>query len=74
MEQAMATERVGNVVLCALSLGEAHLTAGRLDEVYTLAKHDLALACEHQERGNQAYALRLPSDIAARRIPGALLT
>jgi hypothetical protein len=28
-----------------------------------------ALACEHQKRGNQAYALRLLGDIAARRDP-----
>ena len=33
-----------------------------------------ALACEHQKRGNQAYALRLLGDIAATRSPGGRAT
>jgi DNA-binding winged helix-turn-helix (wHTH) protein/tetratricopeptide (TPR) repeat protein len=69
MEQAMATERVGDAVLCHLSLGEAHLMAGHLEEAHTLAKHALALACKHQERGNQACALCLLGEIAVRREP-----
>jgi hypothetical protein len=43
--------------------------AGRLEEAHALAEHTLALAHEHQERGHQAYALRLLGDIAARREP-----
>jgi tetratricopeptide (TPR) repeat protein len=54
---------------CRLSLGEAHLLAGRLKEAHVLAEHALTLAREHQERGNQAYALRLLGEIAARREP-----
>src|SRR5207237_739816 len=54
---------------CLLPLGEAHMLAGRLEEAYTLAERALAFTCEHQERGHQAYALRLLSDIAARREP-----
>ena len=53
----------------SLSLGEAHLLAGRLEEAHALAERALALAREHQERGNQAYALRLLGDIAAHRDP-----
>jgi tetratricopeptide (TPR) repeat protein len=56
-------------MLCRLSLGETQLLAGRLEEAQTLAEDALALARMHQERGNQAYALRLLGDIEARREP-----
>ena len=55
--------------LCCLPLGEAYLRVGHLEEAYALAEQTLALARAHQERGNQAYALRLLGDIAARRDP-----
>ena len=67
MEQATATETVVYQALCRLSLGEAQLLAGRLEEAHALAERALALAREHQERGHQAYALRLLGDIAAHR-------
>jgi tetratricopeptide (TPR) repeat protein len=38
-------------------------------EAHTLAEQALALACERQERGNEAYALRLLGEIAAHRNP-----
>ena len=69
MEQATAMERVDTQALCSLSLGEAQLLAGRLEEAQALAEQALTLAREHQERGHQAYALRLLGDIAARRDP-----
>ena len=50
-------------------MGEAQVLAGRLEEVKALVERELALAREHQRRGNQAYALRLLGDIAARREP-----
>jgi tetratricopeptide (TPR) repeat protein len=40
-----------------------------LEEAHALAERALALAREQQERGNEAYALRLLGDIAARREP-----
>jgi tetratricopeptide (TPR) repeat protein len=52
-----------------ISLGEAYLVAGRLEEAHTLAEHVLALARAHQERGHQAWALRFLGDIAAQREP-----
>jgi tetratricopeptide (TPR) repeat protein len=61
-KQAIATEQA----LCYLSLGEAQLLAGRLEEAQACAEQAQALAREHQERGNQAYALRLLGEIAAR--------
>jgi tetratricopeptide (TPR) repeat protein len=45
---------------CSLTLGEAHLLAGHLEAAH---------ARELQERGNEAYVLRLLGDIAARREP-----
>ncbi|MGH8069477.1 MAG: ATP-binding protein [Candidatus Entotheonellia bacterium] len=69
MEQTMATEAVGDQTLCRLSLGEAQVLAGRLEEAHALTEGVLAHAHAHQERGNQAYALRLLGDIAARREP-----
>jgi tetratricopeptide (TPR) repeat protein len=60
---------VGYQALCGLSLGEAHLLADRLEEAQVLAEQVLAHARRHQERGNQAYALRLLGDIAVRREP-----
>jgi tetratricopeptide (TPR) repeat protein len=69
LEQATAIEIVFMQVVCRLSLGEAQLLAGRLEEAQILAERALALAREHQERGHEAYALRLLGDIAARRDP-----
>jgi tetratricopeptide (TPR) repeat protein len=69
MEQTMATAMAGDQALCSLPLGEAHLVSSRLEEAHALAEHTLALAREHQQRGTQAYALRLLGEIAARRDP-----
>jgi tetratricopeptide (TPR) repeat protein len=69
MEQTIAVETVPYQVLCYLSLGEAQMLAGRLEEAHVLAEGALALARARQERGNQAYALRLLGAIAAHRDP-----
>jgi class 3 adenylate cyclase/tetratricopeptide (TPR) repeat protein len=69
MEQTTTTEMIGDQVLCGLSLGEAQVLAVRLEEAHALAERALALASMHQERGHQAYALRLLGDIAARHEP-----
>jgi class 3 adenylate cyclase/tetratricopeptide (TPR) repeat protein len=69
IEQTITTEFVEFQALYSLPLGEAQLLAGRLEAAHALAEGVLALACRHQERGNQAYALRLLGDIAARREP-----
>jgi tetratricopeptide (TPR) repeat protein len=69
MEQTMTTGIVGYQALCSLPLGEAHLLAGRLEEAHALTEGVLALARAHQERGHQAYALRLLGDIATHRDP-----
>jgi tetratricopeptide (TPR) repeat protein len=69
MEQTITTAMANLQAFCGLSLGDAHLLAGRLEEAHALAERTLALARERQERGHQAYALRLLGDIAARRNP-----
>jgi tetratricopeptide (TPR) repeat protein len=50
-------------------LGEAYLLAGRLDEASTQAQRALEFSRAHQERGNEAYALRLLGEVAAQRHP-----
>lgn len=67
--QTLTMDMAGFQTRCSLSLGDAQLLAGRLEEAHALAERTLALARQHQERGNQAYALRLLGDIAARREP-----
>ena len=69
LEQNIATEMVGFQTLCSLPLGEAHLLAGYPEAAHTLAERALALARAHQERSNQAYALRLLGEIAAHHAP-----
>jgi tetratricopeptide (TPR) repeat protein len=69
LEQTTATGMVGDQALCRLSLGEAQVLAGHLEEAHALAERALVLAHAHQERGNEAYALRLLGDIAAHREP-----
>ena len=44
MEQATAMERVNTQAFCALSLGEAQMLVGCLEEAQDLAEHTLALA------------------------------
>jgi tetratricopeptide (TPR) repeat protein len=69
LEQAIATETLAFQALCTLTLGEAQLLAGRLEEAHTLAERTLAFTRRHQERGHEAYALRLIGDIAAQHEP-----
>jgi len=69
MEQTIAMETVRSQVYCRLFLGEAQVLAGDLEEAHTLTERTLTLARERQERGNEAYALRILGDIAAQREP-----
>jgi class 3 adenylate cyclase/tetratricopeptide (TPR) repeat protein len=69
LEREIATKRPA-LRSCSLSLGEAHLLAGRLEEAHALVMRTLAR--EHQERHNQAYALRFLGEIAVRREPPQL--
>jgi len=65
LEQTTSMAMVPFQALCSLALGEAQLHAAHLEEAHALAEQAIALARVHQERGNQAYALRLFGQIAA---------
>jgi hypothetical protein len=52
-----------------LSLPGRGATAGRPNEAHAVTEYALVHAREHQERGHEAYALRLFGDIAAHRDP-----
>jgi tetratricopeptide (TPR) repeat protein len=69
MEHTMATDIAAFQALCRLPLGEAQMLAGRLEEAHDLAEQALSLTRAHQERGHEAYALRLLGDIAMHRDP-----
>jgi tetratricopeptide (TPR) repeat protein len=67
LEQTTTKHMIGDQVLCILSLGDAQVLTSCLEEAHALAERALTLTRMHQERGTQAYALRLLGDIAARR-------
>ena len=69
LEQTMASEVVVNQATCSLTLGEAQMLAGLLEEAQVLAEGALSLARTHHERGNEAYALYLHGELAVRREP-----
>jgi tetratricopeptide (TPR) repeat protein len=71
LEHSTATASVFTQAPCCLALGQAQLLAGHLEEAHARATQALALARAHQERGNEAYALRLLGDLAARHAPPA---
>jgi len=69
VERAPAMKRGIDLAHCVASLSEGYLLAGRRDAAVPLAQRALELSHEHKERGNQAWALRLLGEIAARRTP-----
>jgi len=58
--------------LILVQLGEARLEAGAFDEAGRLAEEAGALSRERHERGNEAWALHLAGQVAARRGPGGM--
>jgi tetratricopeptide (TPR) repeat protein len=66
VEQAVSIRLMAHQALRLAWLGQAHLLAGRGDAALELARRALRLAEERRERGQQAYALCLLADIAAR--------
>jgi DNA-binding winged helix-turn-helix (wHTH) protein/tetratricopeptide (TPR) repeat protein len=72
LEQAVAQEATmggGHRAIGLTALSHGYLLAGRLEAAWTQAEKALSLACERQERGFQAWALRLLGEIAAHDTP-----
>jgi tetratricopeptide (TPR) repeat protein len=69
VEQTVAEGRRVNMALWVTRVGEASLLAGHLEEAHTRAVQALQLARTHQERGHEAWALRLLGEIHAHRHP-----
>jgi tetratricopeptide (TPR) repeat protein len=69
IEQSTAKGKVYFETFCHVSMSAAQILAGHLEEAHTLAERVLAFTRARQERGHQAYALRLLGEIAARRDP-----
>jgi tetratricopeptide (TPR) repeat protein len=69
VEQAVAMGFMLHHALRVVWLSEAYLLAGRLDEAGSQAQWTLEFSRAHQERGHEAYALRLLGEIAARQQP-----
>jgi len=69
MAQSAETGMVIDQTRCRLALGEAQVLAGHLEEAQELAEQAQELARARQERGHQAYALRLLGDRTAWHAP-----
>jgi len=72
LEQAVVQETTmggGHRAIGLTALSHGYLLAGRLEEARTQAESALRLARERQERGFQAWALRLLGEIAANDTP-----
>jgi tetratricopeptide (TPR) repeat protein len=65
MEHSKAMGIVGGYALLAARLSESYRLTGRIEDASALAEQALALARAHQERGHEAYAVRLLGEQAA---------
>jgi tetratricopeptide (TPR) repeat protein len=69
----MSSMGVGQAMQLAW-LGEAYLLEGRLDDARERAQQAVSLAQRHQERGHEAWSLRLLGEIVSHRDPPAVET
>jgi tetratricopeptide (TPR) repeat protein len=69
VQQGDAMHFMAGQALRVAHLGEAYGRAGRVEEALRQAQRALQLARAHQERGHEAYALRLFGDIAMQNKP-----
>ncbi len=67
VEQASSMRLMAFHSLSIAQLSEAYLLAGRVNDASDLAERALSLGRDRNERGNQAWTLRLLGEIAARR-------
>jgi tetratricopeptide (TPR) repeat protein len=69
VEQAASMGFIPYVSSGLAALSEGYLLAGRPDDAMPLAQRALDLARQHNERGHQAWVLRLLGEIAMHRAP-----
>jgi tetratricopeptide (TPR) repeat protein len=69
IEQTTSSGIMGVQAPLLFTLGEAHRRAGRLEEARPLAVRALEYVRTYQQRGHEAYALRLLGDLAAHHDP-----
>ena len=72
VKQTDAMGVVSDHVLGVIPLGEGYLRAGRIDDALRLARHAAEVCHQHQERGHEAWALRLLGEIHAHLDPPAV--
>ncbi len=65
IREAVSLKLIANHSLRIAQLSKAHLLAGRAEEALPLAERALRLAREQNERGHEAYALRLLGEISS---------
>jgi tetratricopeptide (TPR) repeat protein len=69
VEAATSMRQVNVVALNLTRLSEGYVLAGDIDNASDPAQRALAFSSEHNERGGQAWGLRLLGAIAAQRYP-----
>jgi len=67
VEQAVTLGRPKALVLPVARLSEAYLLVGRLEDAHARAAQAFDLACQYQQRGNQAWVLWLLGESTARQ-------
>jgi len=72
VEYSASTGWLDRYSLWLIHFGEAQLLAGRIAEATRLAERAIEHARTHKERGHEAWALRLLSEIHAHRDPSAV--
>ena len=69
VEQAVSMRLLFSCSLWLTQLSEGYLVAGRIADALEWAQRALEYAREHQERGHEAWALRLLGEIHSHRVP-----
>jgi class 3 adenylate cyclase/tetratricopeptide (TPR) repeat protein len=67
VQQTAAMGVVFDHVLGVIPLGEGYLRVGRIEDALHQARHAAEVCRQHQQRGHEAWALRLLGEVAAQR-------
>jgi tetratricopeptide (TPR) repeat protein len=72
VEQTDAMGIIADHVLGVIPLGEGYLRAGRIDDALHQARHAAEVCRQHQQRGHEAWSIRLLGEIHAQLDPPAV--